>query len=102
MYCFVFGILILFTVNLLWAGYDVIFEDAEIKRLKSPHNFFKTNNYEIFFSIVHRAYFSAFTCIALVFCCIELFYVKKIGLKLFNILASVLLIFIPFFLIEHQ
>lgn len=102
MYCFVFGILILFTVNLLWAGYDVIFEDAEIKRLKSPHNFFKTNNYEIFFSIVHRAYFSAFTCIALVFCCIELFYVKKIGLKLFNILASVLLIFIPFFLTSRS
>ena len=102
MYCFVFGILTLFIVNLLWAGYDVIFEEAEIKRLTSPHHFFKTNDYEIFFSIVHRAYFSAFTCLALVFCCIELFYVKNNILKLFNILASVLLIFIPFFLTSRS
>lgn len=96
MYFFIFGIFTLILINLIWATYDVIFEGEEIKRLTSPHEFFKTNNNDAILNYIHRAFFSIYSCLALAFCSAELFTNKK--LKIFNIISIIILTFIPFYM----
>ena len=98
LYFFVFGILTLFFVNLIWAGYDVLIEDKHINRIKLPHRFFKTNTNSFIFTEIHRAYFSLLTSFSLAFCLKELFTSKKIRLIIFNAISAIILIFLPFFL----
>ena len=95
MYCFVLGTLTLFVVNLLWAGYDFIFKEAEIIRLTSPHKFFKTDN--TIFPPMHRAHFSLYTCLGMVFCFAEFIKNNSLRLKIFDLLTSIFLFFSPFY-----
>lgn len=95
MYCFVIGILTLFVINLVWAGYDVLFEGEKIERITSPHKFFKTN--DRIFTSMHRAYFSLITCLGLVFCFVELMETRNVKLKIFNTITLIILFFSPFF-----
>lgn len=95
-YCLVFGILTLFVVNLIWAGYDVIFNDEDIERIISHRKFFKTN--DMIFPYVHRAYFSMMTCVGFVFCFLELLKKKSIKLKTLDLLLCLFLVFVPFFM----
>jgi len=95
MYCFVLGILTLFVVNLIWAGYDVLFNEAEIIRLTSPHKFFKTDN--TIFPPMHRAHLSLYTCLGMVFCFVEFLKNNSLRLKIFNLLTSIFLFFSPFY-----
>lgn len=99
MYCFVCGILTLLLINLVWAGYDIIFNDNDIARLTVQHRFFKTN--ETIFTNVHRAYFSVFTCFGFVFCFVELFSCNKIRTKIFNLVSSIIFILVPFYLLSR-
>ena len=96
MYSFVGGILTLFLVNLVWAGYDILFNESEIIRLTSPHKFFKTDN--LVFPHMHRAYFSLYTCLGLAFCFIEFINNNSLKLKIFNLLISIVLIISPFYI----
>ena len=96
MYSFTLGILTLFFVNLIWAGWDFIFNNAEIKRLIHHGFFFKTFNYDIL-GIIHHTYFSISTCTALAFCLVELFKVNEKKLVIYNIISIIIFIFIPFF-----
>lgn len=95
MYCFVIGILALFVINLFWAGYDILFNEAEIIRLTSPHKFFKTDN--LVFPPMHRAHFSLYTCLGLAFCFVEFINNNSLKLKIFNLLISIVLIISPFY-----
>ena len=95
MYCFVIGILTLFVINLFWAGYDILFNEAEIIRLTSPHKFFKTDN--LVFPPMHRAHFSLYTCMGLAFCFVEFINNNSLKLKIFNLLISIVLIISPFY-----
>ena len=95
MYCFVSGIMTLFLVNLVWAGYDILFKDYSITRITSPHRFFKSD--DVFLMPIHRAHFSLFTCLALVFCFVELFSSKLLRTKIFNIISLLILAISPFF-----
>lgn len=94
MYCFVSGILTLFIVNLIWAGYDVIFNEKDPIRITSYYKFFKTN---AVLETPHRAHFSMFTCLGLVFCFTEFFKSKSIKIKIFNFISAVILFILPFF-----
>ena len=96
MYCFVLGILTLFVINLFWAVYDVLINEVEIVRLTSPHMFFKTDN--IFFPPMHRAYFSLYTCLGLVFCFIEFISTSNVRLKIFNLITLFVMFFSPFYI----
>ena len=96
MYCFVYGILVLFIANFIWAVYDILFENVDMKRLISHHQFFKTNENDMILPSIHRAYLSIFSFTALVFCCVEFFKYKHF--KIFNAITITILIFIPFFL----
>lgn len=95
MYCFVIGILTLFVVNLVWAGYDVLFRDYNITRITSPHRFFKSD--DVFLMPMHRAHFSLFTCLALVFCFVELFSSRLLRTKIFNGISLLMVTISPFF-----
>lgn len=96
MYCFVIGILTLFVINLFWAGYDILFNEAEIIRLTSPHKFFKTN--DTIFTFLHRAHFSLFTCLGFVFCFSEFISTSNVRLKIFNLIALFVMFFSPFYI----
>ena len=96
MYYFVIGILTLFVINLIWAGYDILFNESEIIRLTSPHKFFKTDN--LVFPQMHRAHFSLYTCLGLAFCFIEFINNNSLKLKTFNLLISIVLIISPFYI----
>lgn len=85
MYCFVFGILTLFIVNLLWAGYDVIFEGSQIKRFSEP-DFLKEGT-----GYIHHTYISLYSCLGIGFCFYELFSQDNIRIKLLNIISLVML-----------
>ena len=95
MYCFVFGILALYIVNLVWAGYDFLFKEAEIIRLTSPHKFFKTDN--TIFPPMHRAHFSLYTCLGMAFCFVEFIKNNSLRLKIFDLLTSIFLFFSTFY-----
>lgn len=95
MYCFVLGIITLFLINLIWAGYDFIFNEAEIIRITSPHKFFKTDN--TIFPPMHRAHFSLYTCLGMVFCFVEFIKNNSLRLKIFDLLTSIFLFFSPFY-----
>ncbi len=95
MYYFVIGILTLFVINLIWAGYDILFKDYSITRITSPHRFFKSD--DVFLMPMHRAHFSLLTCLALVFCFVELFSSKLLITKIFNIISLLILAISPFF-----
>ena len=94
MYCFVWGILAFYIVNFVWALYDIIFNDLSNVRLTSYHKFFKANT---IFEFLHRAHFSIFTCVGLVFCFTELFTTKSINIKILNIVSLLILATSPFF-----
>ena len=96
MYCFVSGIMILFLVNLVWAGYDILFNKVEIIRLTSPHKFFKTN--DTIFPFLHRTYFSLFTCLGFVFCFSEFINTSDVRLKIFNLIVLIVMFFSPFYI----
>lgn len=96
MYAFVVGILMLYSVNLVWAVFDLVFNDAEISRLTSPHKFFKDDN--IVFTNMHRCYFSLFTCLSLTFCVTEFITTSDKKTRIFNIIAGIILFFSPFFI----
>lgn len=96
MYSFVGGILILFLINLVWAGYDILFNEAEIIRLTSPHKFFKTD--DTIFPPMHRAHFSMYTCLGVVFCFMEFIKNNSLRLKIFDLLTSIFLFFSPFYI----
>lgn len=100
MYGFVCGILTLLLINLVWAGYDIIFNDNDITRLTMPYRFFKTN--ETIFTYVHRAYFSIFTCFGFVFCFVELFSDNNIRTKVFDLVSSIIFILVPFYLMSRS
>ncbi len=86
MYYFVIGILTLFVINLIWAGYDVIFEGAKASRFYEPDLLGKGTGH------IHHSYTSIYSCLGISFCFYELFNENKIGLKLFNILTIITLI----------
>lgn len=86
MYSFVGGILTLFLVNLVWAGYDILFNDSSISRLYEPNLLKEGTGY------IHHTYTSMYSCLGISFCFYELFNDNKIGLKLFNILTIITLI----------
>lgn len=86
MYSFVSGILTLFFVNFIWAGYDILFEGSSINRLYEPNLLKEGTGY------IHHTYTSIYSCLGISFCFYELFNENKIGLKLFNILTIITLI----------
>lgn len=94
MYCFVWGILVLYIVNFVWALYDISFKDYSVTRLTSCHRFFKVNE---IFEFPHRAHFSVFTCLGLAFCFTELFTSKSIIIQIFNVIPLLVLVISPFF-----
>lgn len=94
MYCFVWGIFVLYIVNFVWSLYDVAFKDYSMTRLTSCHRFFKSN---AIFEFPHRAHFSIFTCLGLAFCFTELFASKSITIKIFNVVSLLILTMSPFF-----
>lgn len=84
MYCFVFGILALYIVNLVWAGYDVVFEEAKKTRFFEP-NFLKLGT-----GYIHHSYISIYTCIGVAFCFTEAFTNRRT--IYFNVLSIIVLI----------
>lgn len=86
MYGFVSGILALFIVNVIWAGYDVIFEGAKISRFYEPNLLKKGTGY------IHHTYTSIYSCLCISFCFCELFSRNKVGLRIFDIFAIMMLI----------
>lgn len=98
MYCFVCGILFFYIVNFFWALYDIIFKDFSNTRLTSCYRFFKNN---AIFEYMHRAHFSIFTCMGLIFCLKELFEMKNYCLRIFNVIAAIILVFSPFFVFSR-
>ena len=96
MYCLIYGILTLFIINLIWACFDILFNNNDIERLISPYKFFKTN--EIIFTKVHRAYLSLMSCLGLTFCFVEIFVSKSKKCRIFNIIVVFIMTLIPFFL----
>ena len=74
MYCFVIGILTLFVINLVWAGYDVIFEGARASRFYEPDLLGKGTGY------IHHSYTSIYSCLGISFCFYELFNENKTAL----------------------
>lgn len=85
-YCFVIGILTLFVINLVWAGYDVIFEGAKTSRFYEPDLLGKGTG------PIHHTYTSIYSCLGIIFCFRELFSKITFKSKIFNILAIFLLI----------
>ncbi len=86
MYCFVLGILTLFVVNLIWAGYDFLFKDASSSRFYEPYLLKEGTGY------IHHSYTSIYSCMGICFCFKELFSNISFKSKIFNILAIFLLI----------
>ncbi|MBQ8222587.1 MAG: O-antigen ligase family protein [Bacteroidales bacterium] len=84
MYCFVFGILALYIVNLVWAGYDVVFEEAKKTRFFEP-DFLKLGT-----GYIHHSYISIYTCISVAFCFAEAFTNRRT--IYFNVLSIIVLI----------
>lgn len=85
MYCFVSGIMILFLVNLVWAGYDVIFEGAKMSRFYNP-NLLKKGT-----GAIHHTYISIYSCLGISFCFYELFSENRLNIKLVNIFSMLML-----------
>lgn len=86
MYCFVIGLLTLCVVNLLWAGYDVIFEGAKVGRFYEPRLLKEGTGY------IHHAYISIYCCLGISFCFCELFANRNVKTVVFNILAVIMLV----------
>lgn len=86
LYFFVFGILSLFLINIIWAGYDVIFEGADSTRFYDPHLLKKGTGY------IHHSYTSIYSCLGICFSFCELFSRNNIKLKIFNILSIIILV----------
>lgn len=85
MYCFVSGIMILFLVNLVWAGYDVIFEGAKMSRFYDP-NLLKKGT-----GAIHHTYISIYSCLGISFCFYELFSENRSNIKLVDIFSMLML-----------
>ena len=85
MYCFVFGILALFLVNLIWAGYDMIFEGAKVSRFYDPR-FLKDGT-----GYIHHTYISIYCCLGISFCFCELFADRNVKVVIFNVIAVIML-----------
>lgn len=85
MYCFVSGIMTLFLVNLVWAGYDVIFEGAKMSRFYDPNLLKKGTGY------IHHTYISIYSCLGISFCFYELFSENRLNIKLVNIFSMLML-----------
>lgn len=85
MYCFVSGILMLFLVNLVWAGYDVIFEGAKMSRFYDP-NLLKKGT-----GAIHHTYISIYSCLGISFCFYELFSENRSNIKLVDIFSMLML-----------
>ena len=85
MYCFVSGIMTLFLVNLVWAGYDVIFEGAKMSRFYDPSLLKKGTGY------IHHTYLSIYSCLGISFCFYELFSENRLNIKLVNIFSMLML-----------
>ena len=96
MYCLVFGILSLYAINLVWAIIDISFNDDKITRLTNYHKFFKTS--DKVFTYLHRAHFSLFTCLALVFSFVEFFDSKSHKIRIFNLVIFFIMILSPFYI----
>ena len=86
LYFFVIGILTLFFVNLIWAGYDILFGDFKVHRLYDPYFLEKGTG------SIHHTYISIYACLGVIFCFKELFSKTKPITKLFNIFAIISLI----------
>lgn len=86
MYCFIWGILTLFFVNLIWAGYDVLIEDKSIGRFYDPRLLKEGTGY------IHHAYTSIYSCFGIAFCFYELFVKNSIGVKIFDVSSILMLI----------
>lgn len=96
MYCLVLGILSLYAINLVWAIIDISFNDDKITRLTNYHKFFKTS--DRIFTYLHRAHFSLFTCLALVFSFVEFFDSKSHKIRIFNLVIIFIMIMSPFYI----
>lgn len=86
MYCFVWGILAMFFVNLIWAGYDVLIEDKGISRFYDPRLLNEGTG------SIHHTYTSIYSCLGISFCFYELIVQTDIKIKLYNIISIALLI----------
>lgn len=86
MYCFVWGILVLFLINIVWAGYDVLIEEKKINRFYEPRLLREGTGY------IHHAYTSIYSCFGIAFCFYELFVKNNIGVKIFDVSSILMLI----------
>ena len=86
MYSFVSGILTLFVINLVWAGYDIIFNGEGISRMYEPYLLKEGTGY------IHHTYTSIYSCLGISFCFHEIFARKDVRLMLLNIFAILMLI----------
>ena len=96
-YVLILGVFTLFFINIIWAIYDILFNDSDIERITSHYKFFKTNNSDIL-PYIHRGYFSVMTCFALIFSISEFHENKSKKIRIFNILSIIIFTFIPFFI----
>lgn len=82
-YALVAGVLIFFTINVIWATIDVIFNGLTTKR------FFDEDLMKLYY--VHHTYMSMYVLLAFGFCFFELYQSKNARLRIFNAVTMLML-----------
>lgn len=82
-YAFVAGCILFFLMNLCYAFYDVIFNDATRDR------FFDRNLMKLYY--VHHSYLSMYASLGLMFCFLEIFGETTHKVKVLNVLVYIIL-----------